>query len=136
MLWHLKKPNLTKSPEPNPDTDLRLPKTRKHSKTETGKPSQNSVQAEFWSFCTRLLHKKDLGVQGSFGIKKATTYQKPQAKAGHSPPSSKDEKTLQEENRQITAKSCAFCSFCAFAERNAVSLAKTGCKGALAPKKP
>ena len=29
-----------------------------------------------------------------------------------------------------------FWSFCAFAERNAVSLAKTDCKGALAPKKP
>ena len=38
--------------------------------------------------------------------------------------------------RQTTAKSCTFCSFCAFAEKNAVSLAKTDCKGALAPKKP
>ena len=47
----------------------------------------------------------------------------------NSVPSSKDEKTLQDGNRQITAKSTAFCSFCAFAEGNAVSLAKTDCKG-------
>ena len=63
-----KKPLLTKSPKPNPDTARRVPKAGKHSKRETGKSSKNSAQAEFWSFC-------------------------------------------------------------AFAERNAVSLAKTDCKG-------
>ena len=96
--------------------------------------------AEFFSFCTRLLVKQefpaakalvgmtrfgtqkaltyqlnsdtDCRFQRRFGTQKALTYQKPQAKAGHSPPASKDEKTLQEGNRQTIAKSAAFCSFC------------------------
>ena len=46
-----KKPNLTKSPKPNPDADLRLPKAGKHSKTETGILSREFGASRILEFC-------------------------------------------------------------------------------------
>ena len=46
-------------------------------------------------------------------------------------PDAKEETGILSKNSalQNNAKSAAFCSFCAFAEKNAVSLANQGCKG-------
>ncbi|MBO8457193.1 MAG: hypothetical protein IAA81_03065 [Spirochaetes bacterium] len=56
--------------------------------------------------------------QGGFGAKTLVVM------TGFVPQSSVPQK-----NRQTIAKSYAFCSFCAFAKKNAVSLTNQGCKG-------
>ena len=47
-------PNLTQGPEPKP------PNSVPSSKARTGVQSQNSANAEFWSFCIGLLVKQEL----------------------------------------------------------------------------
>ena len=83
------------------------------SKAKTGKPPPEFGFAEFWSFCSWLFLKQE------FSDAKAETGKQSKNSA-----------------LQNNAKSVAFCSFCAFTEKNAVSLAKPDCKGALAHKNP
>ena len=121
---------------------------------------KNSAQAEFLCFCVfagkntvylanqsckdgeskalchkneALCHKKGLGVQGRFGTYKALTSQKPQAKATDR--RYQRQKRIPRRKPANYRKKRSFLQFCAFAEKNAVSLTNQGCKGALAPKK-
>ena len=66
MLWHIKSPVLPKAPSQSLRIQLALNSlirtpvslAKKHSKAKTGKLSPEFGFAEFWSFGTRLLHKR------------------------------------------------------------------------------
>ena len=74
-----------------------------------------------------LCHKKGLGVQGRFGTYKALTSQKPQAKATDR--RYQRRKRIPRRKPANYRKKRSFLQFCAFAEKNAVSLTNQGCKG-------
>ena len=60
VLWHLKSPNLPKAPSQSPEfSGAEFGNSVLSSKARTGILSQNSANAEFWSFCSWLFLKQE-----------------------------------------------------------------------------